>query len=150
MIVSQPSLYCLMVAKMTEFELYSHYNIGYAVVSLIFIGNALGFIMAAPFIDTIRARLGRAKTLALSQILMACGYIPMVCTAPFPVVVICFFFIGFGYAVSLAIGNVFCGNLRKCSFIFHYHSLLFPSQRTFTMIGRTLLVEEGHLTRYIF
>ncbi|KAK8051897.1 hypothetical protein PG993_003282 [Apiospora rasikravindrae] len=89
----------------------THYNIGYAVVSLIFIGNALGFIMAAPFIDTIRARLGRAKTLALSQVLMACGYIPMVCTAPFPLVVICFFFIGFGYAVSLAIGNVFCGNL---------------------------------------
>ncbi|KAK8090723.1 MFS efflux transporter [Apiospora phragmitis] len=91
----------------------THYNIGYAVVSLIFIGNALGFIMAAPFIDTIRARLGRAKTLALSQALMACGYIPMVCTAPFPLIVICFFLIGFGYAVSLAIGNVFCANLRR-------------------------------------
>ncbi|KAK8119459.1 Major facilitator superfamily transporter [Apiospora kogelbergensis] len=88
----------------------THYNIGYAVVSLIFIGNALGFIMAAPFIDKIRARLGRAKALALSQILMACGYIPMVCTAPFPLVVVSFFFIGFGYAVSLAIGNVFCGH----------------------------------------
>lgn len=124
-IVSPLSLHYPMVAKTMGLESYSHYNIGYAVVSLIFIGNALGFIMAAPFIDKIRARLGRAKTLALSQVLMACAYLPMVCTAPFPVVVICFFFIGFGYAVSLAIGNVFCGNLRGC---------LFPLSLLFTLL----------------
>lgn len=93
-------------------------------VSLIFIGNALGFIMAAPFIDKIRARLGRAKALALSQILMACGYIPMVCTAPFPLVVVSFFFIGFGYAVSLAIGNVFCGNLREFTLSVNWYFII--------------------------
>ncbi|KAI0010966.1 MFS general substrate transporter [Xylariaceae sp. FL0662B] len=91
----------------------THYDIGYAVVSLIFVGNALGFIMAAPFVDQIRLRLGRAKSVALSQACMALGYLPMICAAPFPVVVISYFFIGFGFAVNLAIGNVFCANLRN-------------------------------------
>ncbi|KAI1379364.1 MFS general substrate transporter [Hypoxylon crocopeplum] len=93
----------------------THYNIGYAVVSLIFIGNALGFIMAAPFIDQIRHRLGRAKALALSQICMAIGFIPFICAAPFPLVAIAYFLIGFGFAVQLAIANVFCANLRNCT-----------------------------------
>ncbi|OTA58445.1 MFS general substrate transporter [Hypoxylon sp. EC38] len=91
----------------------THYNIGYAVVSLIFIGNALGFIMAAPFVDQIRQRLGRAKTIALSQVCMSIGYIPFICAAPFPVVAIAYFLIGFGFAIQLAIGNVFCANLRN-------------------------------------
>ncbi|KAK7958403.1 bypass of stop codon protein 6 [Apiospora saccharicola] len=130
----------------------THYNIGYAVVSLIFIGNALGFIMAAPFIDTIRARLGRAKTLALSQILMACGYIPMVCTAPFPVVVICFFFIGFGYAVSLAIGNVFCGNLRHGTAMLGAMHGSYGIGGTIGPIIATTIVTVGHTvwSRYYF
>ncbi|RYP55558.1 hypothetical protein DL769_010133 [Monosporascus sp. CRB-8-3] len=41
-----------------------------------------------------------------------CGYIPIVCTAPFPVAVCSYFLIGFGSAVSLAMNNVFCANLR--------------------------------------
>ncbi|KAI1142179.1 MFS general substrate transporter [Hypoxylon sp. FL0543] len=91
----------------------THYHIGYAVVSLIFIGNALGFIMAAPFVDQIRQRLGRAKTIGLSQICIAIGYIPFICAAPFPLVAIAYFLIGFGLAVQLAISNVFCANLRN-------------------------------------
>ncbi|KAL2070734.1 hypothetical protein VTL71DRAFT_13760 [Oculimacula yallundae] len=88
-----------------------HYNIGYAVVSLIFVTNAIGFISAAFFVDAIRARLGRARTLILAQSLIACGYIPIVCTPPWPVVIASFFFLGFGMAVSLAMGNVFAANL---------------------------------------
>ncbi|KAI8961698.1 MFS general substrate transporter [Daldinia sp. FL1419] len=95
----------------------SHYNIGYAVVALIFVGNALGFIMAAPFVDRIRQRLGRAKTLALAQFCMSIGYIPLICAAPFPAVAVANFFIGFGLAVQLAIGNVFCANLANSTTI---------------------------------
>lgn len=90
-----------------------YYDIGYATVSLIFIGNALGFILAAPLVDSLRAKLGRGKLLALSQALMVCGYIPIICTAPFPVIVVAFFFVGAGFAFSLAIGNVFCANLQN-------------------------------------
>ncbi|KAK3392374.1 major facilitator superfamily domain-containing protein [Sordaria brevicollis] len=90
-----------------------YYNIGYAVVSLIFVGNALGFIAGAFFVDAIRERLGRAKTLAVGQFLMALGYIPMVATAPYPAIVVSFFFVGFGMSINLAMGNVFCGSLSN-------------------------------------
>lgn len=72
----------------------------------------MGFISAAFFVDAIRARLGRAKTLIVAQSLMTCGYIPIVCTPPWPVVVVCFFFLGFGMALNLALGNVFAANLH--------------------------------------
>jgi len=75
-------------------------------MSLIFVGNALGYIVAAPFVDAIRRRLGRAKTLALCDSCMVLGFIPFLCAAPFPAIVAGYFFIGFGFAFGLAIGNV--------------------------------------------
>ncbi|KAI0521307.1 major facilitator superfamily transporter [Xylaria bambusicola] len=90
-----------------------HYGIGYAIVSLIFIGNALGFIAAAPFVDAIRMRLGRAKTCSLAALCLALGFIPLLAAAPFPAIVVGYFFIGFGSAINLAIGNVFTANLKN-------------------------------------
>ncbi len=75
-------------------------------------GNALGFITAAPFVESIRMRLGRAWALGLSQVCIACGFVPLVCAAPFPAIACAYFLIGFGYAVNLAMNNVFCANLR--------------------------------------
>lgn len=83
-----------------------HYNIGYAVVSLIFISNAFGFIAAAPFVDALRARLGRAKATFIANIIVALGFIPLLAAAPFPAVVVGYSFIGFGFAINLAISNV--------------------------------------------
>lgn len=83
-----------------------HYNIGYAVISLIFVSNAFGFIAAAPFVDAIRLRLGRAKAGCLANILMAVGFVPLVLAAPFPAVVVGYFFIGWGVAITLAMSNV--------------------------------------------
>ncbi|KAI1819980.1 MFS general substrate transporter [Xylaria intraflava] len=90
-----------------------YYNIGYATVSLIFIGNALGFIVAAPLVDAIRIRLGRGKTLTLATICIALGFIPLIAKAPFPTIVVGYFFIGFGIALTIAIGNVFTANLQN-------------------------------------
>lgn len=93
--------------------MHRYYGIGYAVVSLIFVGNALGFIAGAFFVDAIRERLGRAKTLAVGQGLISLGYIPMIATAPYPAIVVSFFFVGFGMSINLAMGNVFCGSLSN-------------------------------------
>lgn len=90
-----------------------YYGIGYAVVSLIFVGNALGFIAGAFFVDAIRERVGHAKTLAVGQGLISLGYIPMIATAPYPAIVVSFFFVGFGMSINLAMGNVFCGSLSN-------------------------------------
>lgn len=77
----------------------------------------MGFIFAAFALDTLRVKYGRAKVLGLGQILMALGYIPLVATAPYPAVVASFFFIGFGVATSVSMGNIFCGSLANSTFI---------------------------------
>lgn len=64
------------------------YDIGYAIVSLIFITNAIGFITAAFFTDLTLEKLGRAKACMLSEVLLIVGYVILVCTPPFPVVVV--------------------------------------------------------------
>ncbi|CAG8971599.1 hypothetical protein HYALB_00007992 [Hymenoscyphus albidus] len=90
-----------------------HYNIGYAIVSLIFVGNACGFLIAAFFVDAIRARLGRGKTLMIAQAFMVASYVAIVATPPFPVTVVAFFTLGIGMAMNLAMGNVFAANLQN-------------------------------------
>ena len=64
-----------------------HYGVGYAVVSLIFVSNAAGFITMAFGSDAVNAKLGRARTLMLSEAVMIAGYIMIACTPPFGVVV---------------------------------------------------------------
>ena len=64
------------------------YSIGYAIVSLIFVTNAAGFITTAFATDAVLSRLGRSRTLMTSEVIMALGYVILVCTPPFPVVVV--------------------------------------------------------------
>ncbi|KJZ79972.1 hypothetical protein HIM_00686 [Hirsutella minnesotensis 3608] len=93
------------------------YGISYGTVSLIFVGQAVGFVVAAIVLDVLRAKLGRAKVLGLGQALMTLAYIPLIAAAPFGVVVASFFFIGFGIALNVAMGNTFCGVLRNGTFM---------------------------------
>jgi fucose permease len=81
------------------------------------VGQALGFICAAFCLDTLRLRLGRAKLLGLGQFCMALGYVPPIASAPYPLVVVSFFFVGFGFALNVAMANIFCGGLQNGTFI---------------------------------
>lgn len=90
-----------------------YYSIGYAVVSLIFVGNAIGFITGAGLIDTLRERFGRGRAIALSQFFMMIGYTIIVCNLPFPAIVVAFFLLGMGMSINLAFGNIFCGSLAN-------------------------------------
>ncbi|KAL4907827.1 hypothetical protein BDW74DRAFT_166452 [Aspergillus multicolor] len=89
------------------------YGIGYAIVSLIFIANAAGFLLAAPLTHTIKTKLGYPLSYALSMGFLTAGYVAISCHPPFPVVVAAFFLLGFGMALSIAMNNVFCANLSN-------------------------------------
>ncbi|KAF2789567.1 MFS general substrate transporter [Melanomma pulvis-pyrius CBS 109.77] len=95
----------------------AYYHLSYTVMSLVFVGNAAGFILAAFFTNTILDRLGRAKTLILAELIMLAAYIMLVVTPPYPVVVVAFFLLGYGLAINLALNNVFCANLHPSSAI---------------------------------
>lgn len=63
--------------------------------------------------DTLQARLGRARALALCDLLIVAGFIPLVVAAPFPAVVAGYLVLGFGFAVNLSISNVFTANMQN-------------------------------------
>lgn len=93
------------------------YGIGYAVVSLIWITNAVGFIIAAFTTDFIVARLGRAKSLMFSEACMILGYIIIACPVPFPAVVVAYLILGFGNQINLGLNNVFLANMQQSTVI---------------------------------
>ena len=89
------------------------YHIGYAIVSLIFVANAAGFVSAAASTHIIQKRLGRAKSYVLAEAFLIVAYIMLVCQPPFGVIALAFYFAGFGMSINLALNNVFCANLAK-------------------------------------
>ena len=91
-----------------------HYNIGYGIVSLIFVATAVGSITAAIVVDPLKRRYGYSRTLLLSQLFMAAGYVPLLTMrAPFPAIVVGFFFVGLAEAINVAMGNTFCAGLQQ-------------------------------------
>lgn len=95
----------------------AYYHISYTIMSLVFVGNAIGFITAAFFTDTILSKIGRAKTLIASVVLQLCAYVILVCTPPYPLVVFSFFLLGYGAAMGLALNNVYCAHTHPPSVI---------------------------------
>ncbi|KAM3424114.1 hypothetical protein BST61_g11339 [Cercospora zeina] len=93
------------------------YHIGYAIVSMIWIANAVGFISSAFLTEWVLTRCGRARTLMISEAFMIGAYVVVTCAPPFPVVVVAFFFMGLGNATNLALNNVFCANLADSTVI---------------------------------
>lgn len=65
-----------------------HYNASHTIMSLVFVGNAAGFILAAFFTNMLLDRLGRAKTLIAAELVQLSAYIVLVCTPPYALVVI--------------------------------------------------------------
>ncbi|KAF2755433.1 MFS efflux transporter [Pseudovirgaria hyperparasitica] len=118
------------------------YDIGYAIVSLIFVTNAAGFIAAAFFIDALHQRLGRAKTLMLSELMIIAGYILIGVRPPFAVVVASYFLLGAGAAINLALNNVFCANLANSTVILGASHGSYGLGGTIAPIAATALVSK--------
>ncbi|KAH9207868.1 MFS efflux transporter [Leptodontidium sp. 2 PMI_412] len=83
---------------------------------------------------------------------MTCGYIPIVCTPPWPVVIVCFFFLGFGMAINLAMGNVFAANLHNGTKMLGAMHGSYGIGGTVGPLIATAMVTKGNLlwSRYYF
>lgn len=122
-----------------------HYSIGYAVVSLIFVTNAIGFIGAAPITHALQMHLGRAKMLALAECIMLVAYITLVCTPPFGIVVLSFLLLGLGMAFNLALNNVFCANFVNGTTTLGFFHGSYGIGGTIGPLIATALVSRGHI-----
>ncbi|KAF2121103.1 major facilitator superfamily domain-containing protein [Lophiotrema nucula] len=123
----------------------THYSIGYAVVSTIFVGQAAGFILAAFFNNMILERIGRAKMLMTAEAIILLSYVMMVSTPPFPAIVVAFFLVGYGAAMTLALNNVFCANLHPSTAILGASHGSYGIGGIVAPIAATAMVSKGML-----
>ena len=127
----------------------AHYSIGYAVVSLVFVSQAAGFVSAALFTDALKTRLGRARTYALAEALMVAAYAVLAAAPPFPVVALVFFLLGWAMAMNLALSNVFCANLAQSTVVLGAAHGAYGIGGTIGPIIATAMVSKGILwSRY--
>lgn len=99
-----------------------YYDISYTIVSMIWMANALGFILVAVVSHKLLPWFGPRKLLGFGCASLAIMY-AMVCSAPkFPIVAVGFFFGGIGLATNYSFQNIFLSRFQKSStYLGYYH-----------------------------
>ncbi len=90
-----------------------YYDISYGIVSLIWVGSAVGFILVAIIGNLIHNYLGTTKNIILGNGCIILMSLLIMLSPPFPVIVVGFFFSGFGLATNLTEFNMFVSLYSK-------------------------------------
>ncbi|KAK4188132.1 major facilitator superfamily transporter [Podospora australis] len=127
----------------------SDYSSSFLVTSLIFVGQAVGFILAAAFVEPIRSALLRRNDSAsflVANLIVAAAYIPLVIPGcPFALVVIAFLLVGFGNSFNVSMGNTFCSTLKNSTNLLGIMHSAFSLGGTIGPLIATSMVDLGNL-----
>ncbi|KAF9456465.1 major facilitator superfamily domain-containing protein [Collybia nuda] len=89
------------------------YHIGFSIVSLYFVSNCAGFMIAAAVNVWLNDRVGLGKIMVLGAVCQLAAYIMQAPGPPFAVMVIANAFAGFGMSLQNAQANGYIGSLKK-------------------------------------
>jgi len=92
-----------------------NYKIGFAIVSLLFVTNCVGFLSGALMNVWLNHRFGFGKVVAFGALCQLIGYVMMAPGGPFGVMCVAFIFAGFGISLQNAQANGYVGNLKEHS-----------------------------------
>ncbi|QPG75143.1 hypothetical protein FOA43_002487 [Brettanomyces nanus] len=128
----------------------SYYGINYTVVSLIWISNAIGFIVIAVFSHKLEPILGSRNLQSLGCACLIIMY-SMVCSAPaFPVVVVAFFFGGIGLATNYSFQNLFLSRFEKSSIYLGFYHGSYGFGACVGPLVATVMVNQGVKWSYFY
>ncbi|KEP55841.1 MFS transporter [Rhizoctonia solani 123E] len=91
----------------------ARYNIGFIVVSMLFVSNCVGYLSAAVINIHLTDRLGFGKVILLGGVLQILAYAVLAPAPPFPVICISYAINGFGISLHNAQANGFVAELPK-------------------------------------
>ncbi|SGZ48258.1 CIC11C00000002996 [Sungouiella intermedia] len=128
----------------------SDYGISYAVVSLIWMLNAAGFILVAMFSHKIQPWLGKRKSILVGCLCSVVMYLLISSGGPFPLIVTGFFFGGIGLAIVLAQSNVFFSKLDKNSKYLAFMHGAYGVGATLSPLLATSMVNHGIKWHYFY
>ncbi|CCL99206.1 uncharacterized protein FIBRA_01221 [Fibroporia radiculosa] len=90
-----------------------NYGIGFAIVSLLFVTNCIGFLSGAMMNVYLNHKFGFGKVLVIGSIFQLAAYVLLAPGGPFPIMCVAFSFAGFGIALQNAQANGFVGSLKE-------------------------------------
>ncbi|KIY70509.1 MFS general substrate transporter [Cylindrobasidium torrendii FP15055 ss-10] len=90
-----------------------HYNIGFTLVSMLFVFACIGFILGACLNVWINEKVGFGKATVFASMFQIVAYALASPAPPFPVIVLGYFLAGFGISIQNAQGNGFVGSLKE-------------------------------------
>lgn len=96
-------------------DIEDYYNISYSIVSLIWLSNAIGFILVAVISDKMDSKLGKRKMISGGCITTFIMYAIVSSGTKFPAICVGFFFGGVGLATCLTQINIFLSRFEKAS-----------------------------------
>ncbi|KAL1949087.1 hypothetical protein VTO73DRAFT_10893 [Trametes versicolor] len=89
------------------------YHVGFAVVSLIFVSNCLGFVVGAAANVWLTDRFGFGRVMVLGSAMQVAGYAVEAPAPPFPVFVVGYMINGFGLALQNAGSNAYVAAFKE-------------------------------------
>lgn len=131
-------------------DMEEQYNISYAVVSLVWLGNAIGFILVACIAHYINIWFKKLKSIPLGCCFMILMYALVLSGTKFPVIVIGFFFGGVGGAITLSHINVFISHLKKSSKVYGFLCAAYGLGATVSPLIATAFIDSGIKWHYFY
>lgn len=128
----------------------AYYNTNYAVTSLIWIGNAMGFILVATLSHKIQPILGKQKSLVVGCCFSICMHSIIASGTKFPAIVVAFFLGGCGGAISLSQINVFVARLQNQSKYLGFLHGMYGIGATVSPLCATAMVNAGIKWHYFY
>ncbi|KAK7681380.1 hypothetical protein QCA50_015472 [Cerrena zonata] len=91
------------------------YNVGFSVVSLLFVFNCVGFLSGALMNVHLNDRFGFGKVIVFGAVCQLIAYVMLSPGGPFPLMCAAFCLAGFGISLQNAQGNGFVGGLKNAT-----------------------------------
>lgn len=126
------------------------YNINYTVVSLMWMLNAVGFILVAILSSKVQEWFGKHKSVPFGCFCSIIMLSMVSSGGPFPLVVCGFFFGGIGLAVVLAQLNIFLSRLDKSSKYLGFFHGCYGFGATISPLYSTAMVNNGIKWNYTY
>ncbi|KAK6463857.1 major facilitator superfamily domain-containing protein [Scheffersomyces coipomensis] len=125
------------------------YNISYSVSSLLWLSNAVGYILVAALASKIQTHLGRKST-TIGCVFSVIMYSIVSSGSKFPLIVAGFFFGGIGVGICVSQFNVFVSRLEKSSTALGYFHGCYGLGASVSPLIATALVEAGIKWHYYY
>lgn len=127
-----------------------HYSISYSIVSLMWMGNAAGYIFIAAISYKVVHHFGTRTCLLIGCCFNLIMYALVLSGSRFPLIVTGFFFGGMGLGLTISQLNVFLTSFEKLSSYLGYFHGTYGLGASVSPILGTLLVEHGIPWNYFY